>query len=161
MNDRLIDIGRCYGMEMNVGKTNVMRLSRQPSPIQIIMDQKQLENMEYFNCFGNLIRNDVRCTHEIKSRIAMAKAAFNKMKTLFTSKQDLNLRKKLVKCYVWSTTLYGADNWTLCKVPQKYLESFEMWCYRITKLDYLAYREQDIRNRSERKPTFFRKMSNN
>ena len=32
----------------------------------------------------------------------MAKAAFNKKKTLFTSKLDLNLRKKLVKCYIWN-----------------------------------------------------------
>ena len=32
----------------------------------------------------------------------MAKAAFNKKKTLFTSKLDLHLRKKLVKCYIWS-----------------------------------------------------------
>jgi len=30
----------------------------------------------------------------------MAKAAFNEKKTLFTSKLDLNLRKKLVKCYI-------------------------------------------------------------
>ncbi|PNF15593.1 hypothetical protein B7P43_G16466, partial [Cryptotermes secundus] len=37
-----------------------------------------------------------------KSRIAMAKAAFSKKKNFFTSKLDLNLRKKLVKCYVWS-----------------------------------------------------------
>ena len=29
----------------------------------------------------------------------MAKVAFNKKKTLITSKLDLNLRKKLVKCY--------------------------------------------------------------
>jgi hypothetical protein len=48
-----------------------------------------------------MITNDARCTREIKSRIAMAKAAFNK-KTLFTSRLDLNLRKKLVKCYIWS-----------------------------------------------------------
>ena len=32
----------------------------------------------------------------------MAKAAFNKKKTLVTSTLDLELRKKLVKCYVWS-----------------------------------------------------------
>jgi len=32
----------------------------------------------------------------------MANAAFNKKKTLFTSKLDLNLMKKLVKCYIWS-----------------------------------------------------------
>ena len=43
----------------------------------------------------------------------MAKAVFNKKKTLFTSKLDLNLRKKLRKCYVWSMALYGAETWTI------------------------------------------------
>ena len=64
--------------------------------------------------------------------IAMAKAAFNKKKTLFTSKLDLNLRKKLVKCYsyIWSMALCGAGTWTLRTADQKYLESFEMWCWR-------------------------------
>jgi hypothetical protein len=40
---------------------------------------------------------DARCTSEIKSSISMAKAAFNKQKTLYTSKLDSNLRKKPVK----------------------------------------------------------------
>ena len=52
----------------------------------------------------------------------MAKAAFNKKKTLFTSKLNLNLRKKLVKCYIWSMALYGAETWTLRAADQKYLE---------------------------------------
>jgi hypothetical protein len=94
-----------------------------------MIDQKQLENVEYFNYLSNMIRNDARCTHEIKSRIAMAKAAFNK-RTLFTSKLDLNLRKKLVKCYIWSIALYNAETWTLRTVDQKYKKSFEMWCWR-------------------------------
>jgi hypothetical protein len=34
-----------------------------------------------------------RCTCEIKSRIAVAKAAFNKKRALFTIKMDLDLRK--------------------------------------------------------------------
>jgi hypothetical protein len=59
----------------------------------------------------------------------MAKAAFNK-KTLFTSKLYLELRNKLVKCYIWSIALYGAETWTLWKLGWKYLESFEMWCWR-------------------------------
>jgi hypothetical protein len=54
-----------------------------------------------------------RCTCEIKSRITMAKVAFNKKRALFTSKMDLELRKKLVKCYIWSIALYGAETWTL------------------------------------------------
>jgi hypothetical protein len=47
-----------------------------------------------------MITNDARCTGEIKSRFAMAKAEFNKKKTLFTSKLDLNLRKKLLNFYI-------------------------------------------------------------
>ena len=95
-----------------------------------MIDQKQLENVECFKYLGNMLTNDGRCTCEIKSRIAMAKASFRKKKTLFTSKLDLNLRKKLVKCYIWSMALYGAKNWTLRGADQKYLESFEMWCWR-------------------------------
>jgi hypothetical protein len=49
-----------------------------------------------------------------------------KKKTLFISKLDFNLRKKLVKCYIWSIAFYGAEMWTLRNVDQKYLESFEM-----------------------------------
>ena len=60
----------------------------------------------------------------------MAKAAFNKKRALFTSMLDLQLKKKLVKCYIWSIVLYGAENWTLRAADQKHLGSFEMWCWR-------------------------------
>jgi len=72
-----------------------------------------------------MLTDDGRCTCEIKFRIAMAKVALNKKKkNLFTSKLDLHLRKKLVKCYVWSMALYGAETWTLRATDQKRLESF-------------------------------------
>jgi hypothetical protein len=61
---------------------------------------------------------------------SMAKAAFNKKRALFTSTLDLKLRKKLVKCYIWSIALYGAEVSTLRAVDQKNLENFEMWCWR-------------------------------
>ena len=44
-----------------------------------------------------MITNAAKCVREIKSRLALAKAAFNKKKTLFTSKLYLNLRRKLVR----------------------------------------------------------------
>ena len=51
--------------------------------------------------------------------------------TYFSSRKfDLNLRKKLVKFYIWSMALYGAETWTLLAADQKYLASFEMWCWR-------------------------------
>jgi len=47
MIDKLIEIGECYGMQMNVEKTKVMRTSRQTFPVKIMIDQKQLENVIY------------------------------------------------------------------------------------------------------------------
>ena len=43
------------------------------------------------------------------------------------------MRKKLVKCYIWSMALYGAEIWTLWAADQKHLKSFEMWCWRRTE----------------------------
>jgi hypothetical protein len=51
----------------------------------------------------------------------MDKAAFNKKRTLFTSTLDLELKKKLVKCYIWSIALCGAEAWTLRAVEHKHL----------------------------------------
>ena len=59
----------------------------------------------------------------------MSKAFFSSV-GIFTSTLDLELRKKLVKCYIWSIALYSAETWTLRTVDQKHLESFEMWCWR-------------------------------
>jgi hypothetical protein len=63
-------------------------------------------------------------SREIKSRIAMAKAAFSK--TLFHRQLDLNLKKKTSKVLHLEDSLYGAETWKLRKIYQKYLESFDM-----------------------------------
>jgi hypothetical protein len=69
-------------MEMNVEITKVMRISRQPFPVKIMIDQKQLEMVEPFKYLGSILTNDGRCTCGIKSRIVMAKAAFYKKRII-------------------------------------------------------------------------------
>ena len=131
----------------------VKRISRQPSPVTITIDQKQLENVKCFKYLGSMLTDDGRCICEIKSRIAMAKAKFNKKKNLFTSKCELNLRKKLVKCYVWSMAVYGAETWTLRATDQKRLESFEICCWRrmeISWTDHVRNEEMLLRVNEQR-----------
>jgi hypothetical protein len=98
-----------------------------------MMGQKQLKSVKYINCLCNAITNDARFTREIKSRISIAKAAFNKNNDLFPSKLDLKLRKKLVKGYILSIAVYGAENCTFWKVDEKYLDLFCMWYRRKMK----------------------------
>jgi hypothetical protein len=57
--------------------------------------------------------------------------------------QLLELRKKLVKCYIWSIAKYGAETWTFRAVGQKHLESFEIGCWR--RIEKISWTEH-VRN---------------
>ena len=48
------ETGKCYEMEINVEDTKVMRISRESSSLQIMTDQKQLENVKYINYSGSM-----------------------------------------------------------------------------------------------------------
>ena len=48
MIDTLTEIERCCGMEMNMAKTKVMRISRRPFPVKIMIDQKKTRERGFF-----------------------------------------------------------------------------------------------------------------
>jgi hypothetical protein len=79
----------------------------------------------------------------------------NKKRALFTSTLNLKLRKKLIKCYIWSIALYGAETWTFRAADQKYLENFDMWCWRtmekISWTDHVKNEEVLLRVNEQRK----------
>jgi len=52
MIDKLIEIGVCCGREMNVEKTKVMRISRQPIAVKIMIDQN---NWRMWNLLNILV----------------------------------------------------------------------------------------------------------
>lgn len=43
---------------------------------------------------------------------------------------NVRTRIRILRCYVLSTLLYGAEAWTLTDASCKRVEAFEMWCYR-------------------------------
>ena len=59
-----------------------------------------------------------------------------------------------MKCYIWSIALYGPETWTLRAADQKYLESFEMWCWRrmekISWTDHVRNEEVFLRVNEQR-----------
>jgi hypothetical protein len=104
---------------------------------------------------GSIIKNDARCTHDIKCRFCVTKSAVNRTKSLLTSRLDLSIRKKLMKFYIWSIAVYGAETWTIRKVDQKYLGNFRTWCWRrmdrISWTDGVRNEEILVRVKNERK----------
>jgi hypothetical protein len=63
---------------------------------------------------------------------------------------NFNLRKKLLKCYIWGIVLYFAGTWTLWKEDQKYLERSEMLCCKMKKY-YKRFRVKGVYNTQKEK----------
>ena len=95
----LVEVGRRYGMECGkTGHENLKTIIRRSDYGRPKATGEC--GMRVFQIFSSL---DVkRYAREIKFRMTMAKAAFSKKKTIFTSKLDSDVRKKLFKWYIWS-----------------------------------------------------------
>ena len=64
-------------------------------------------------------------------RISIAKSVFTQMKnTLINVSMGMIIRCTVLKCFVWSTMLYGCETWTLSKRMKERLEAAEMWFLR-------------------------------
>jgi hypothetical protein len=91
----LVLLGTRKQSNLQWSKMYVIRISRQPSPVQLKIDQK---NCRMWNISPMWVINDARRTRQIKSR----QTQHITRRRLFTSKLYLNLRTKLLKCYIWS-----------------------------------------------------------
>ena len=93
-------------------------MSRQSSPVQMMMDKKQFENVEFLNCLGTLKTDDARYTSEIKSRIVMAQTAFIKKKAFFYTKIGLKFKEETSEMlhfehsFVWCWRRMEKISWT-------------------------------------------------
>ena len=105
---------------------------KKPVPnISISVEGKPIHQVDRMVYLGYMATEDGKCDKEIKSRIGIARSAFESMAKILTSRNiSIELRSHIAKCYIWSTLLYGSETWRLTKVTSDKLEAFEMWLYR-------------------------------
>src|SRR5215469_9079892 len=109
----------------------ISRADRNPR-VNIRIEDNLVKQVGRFNYLRSLINKDERCEDEIRKIINKAKCAFNKMKNLLTNiKVSIETRKRFVKCYVWSTLLYGCESWTQRNTDVSKIQAAEMWFWRI------------------------------
>ena len=107
-----------------------MRISNnEDDAMNITINGQQVEKVTAFKYLGSIISSDGRCTEEIRTRIAMAKA-FMRTKQLLTKGLDIRTKKNIVKSIIWSVALYGSETWTLLEKEVTNIEEFETWVWR-------------------------------
>ena len=89
---RVIAIGEPFGIDMNVANTKIIVTKKQPSPIEIMIDQRQPENVDCCSYLGSVIANVARCTCDMKYRISHDKIIIRQEEYYFD--QQIGLKFK-------------------------------------------------------------------
>ena len=71
-----------------------------------------------------MFTTDGICVQDVRRIIGIAESAFTSLGKVLKSRDiNLQLRIRVLKCYVWSTLLYGLETWTLTSDLMKQLEA--------------------------------------
>ena len=71
MVNRLVDTGRNYDTEINIDKSQVMRVSRRNESLRIKVGNRELKEVDPFKHLGTVLTRDGYCTREMKMKIEM------------------------------------------------------------------------------------------
>jgi len=121
------------GLRINCDKTYVLVASKKAqAPVcSVAVNSVQIKQIDHFKYLGSWITSDGRSDMDIRCRIGQAKQAFMDMKNLLCARSlRLGVRKRFLKCYIWSVLLYGCESWTINKNMEQKLKAIEMWFWR-------------------------------
>ena len=128
MDELMLECNR-MGLMRNKGKVEVMGVTklRMRLPVIICVECTALKLFEWFWYMGSLVYEDARCDKEKNTRLGMAKSIFGNMrKVLSNMGLNIQLRLRLLRCYVWSGLLCSCEIWNISSIIKKRQESKEM-----------------------------------
>ena len=131
--DKVVEESEKRGLSINCKKTECMVVSKKLDvpDCQLTVGEREIKQVEKFSYLGSLITSDGRSDSEIKKRIGISKAIFEKMgKILKNRKLSMKTKLRVLDCYIFSTLTYGSECWTISQTMEKRLQSVEMWFYR-------------------------------
>ena len=101
LTSKINEVGKQFGMKINIKKTNAMVVSKKPnSPkINIAVDGQHIEQVTSYVYLGSLITEDGRSEKEIKRKIVIARTTFTNMRPLLSCRCiNLKTRLRAIKC---------------------------------------------------------------
>ena len=121
------------GLQLNVKEIYSMVITKKKKAPKCVLKTKcgDVSQVESFVYLGSTLKSDGRSDTEIKRDIGIAKKAFRGLGQVLKNKQiSLNTEKRILKCYVWSTLMYGCESWYISQAMQERLEAAEIWFFK-------------------------------
>lgn len=112
--DHVMHHSESYGLFMNTPKIKVIVFSKTPVQTHLNINGATVEQVPYIKYLGTIMSGQHDTKKKIKSRIEQARKTFVSMRKFFTrSDLNLELRVRMIRCYIFSVLLYGCESWTL------------------------------------------------
>ena len=114
LQEMLVDINnysKPVGLNMHLGKTKIM-LNNHTEKATVEVDGKAIEEVEKYVYLGKTVSRDGDLMPEIRRRITLGWAAFNKVDNIMRSrKASMQIKKKVFNEYVLPVMTYGSETW--------------------------------------------------
>ena len=141
--DTVVEESEAKGLFLNSAKSFTMVFSKSEvrPTCKTTVHGNTIEQIDRFVYLGILFTSDGRCGQDVRQRIAIAKSAFTSLEKVMKKRNiNIQLRCRFLKCYVWSTLLYGSEAWTLSSKMLNKLEGTEMlFLRRMQRISYTKH----------------------
>lgn len=153
--ERVKEHSERYGLNLNISKTKYMLVTKRIG-VQgyLTVNGERVQQVHTFSYLGITVYDTWDYKGEVLCRIEKARATFLRMRKMFIARDlTLNLKIRMLRCYVFSVLLYGVESWTVNETIINKLNAFELWCYRrILKVSWTQHiTNEEIINRIGKK----------
>ena len=113
MMDKIHQHCKNYGMNLNLKKTKTMVINKKDAEnkVKVKIENEELEQVKEYTYLGSIIEERGRC---IKTTNREGKALW-KCKDFLRRDITVELKKRLLNCYVKSVVANGSEAWTYTK----------------------------------------------
>ncbi|KAJ4435974.1 hypothetical protein ANN_18597 [Periplaneta americana] len=115
-----------YGMKINANKTKTMVIGKKIKKVNLGILNEAVEQVDSFKYLGCTKSSNMSCSQEVKRRIAMAKEAFNRKRTIFCEPLENKTKEETSEVLCVECGIARAETWTLRRSEEKRIQAFEM-----------------------------------
>ena len=142
-------------MKISITKTEVMKVSKNPEPLNISINDTLLKQVTEFKYLESIFAEDGRLDREIETRTQKANAVTYQLAPILYHKHiPMEVKTKLINSIFLPTLTYQCQTWTLNAAQERKITACEMKCLRktlnVTRRDRL--RNDDIRRQTDTQP---------
>ena len=141
------------GLKINTKKTKIMPISKKKEEWKNVQYRNtEIETVKTFTYLGSELKAEGGTENEIKRRIALAGAVFNRLQDKIVKRHDIKLKTKLriFNTCVIPVLTYGSESWSITKTMENKLNATEnMWLRRLLRIKYTKH----VTNEEIRKKT--------